>query len=64
MNKVIGYFSAALVFISAVMFLGDQQHVDQNFKATIDILFVPALLSFAALVALVKVKQFKEGASL
>ena len=35
-----------------------------EFKEIIDILFVPSLVSFAALAVFVKVKQFREGFAL
>jgi hypothetical protein len=64
MNKIIGYFSGALIFLSAIVFLGDQSSYDPNFEALMSKLFVPAIIGYIAIVAAVKFKQSKEGLSL
>ena len=63
-SNFIMVFSGALAFIAGLMYITDTSAVNSSFEATIDKLFVPAIIGYIAIVAAVKYKQMKEGLSL
>ena len=57
-------FSGALAFVAGLLYATDTSVVDTGFKANMDTLFVPAIIGYIVIVAVVKMKQSKEGLSL
>ena len=63
-SNFIMIFSGVLAFISGLLYATDTNVVNLNFEATINKLFVPAIVCYIAIVAVVKFKQSREGLSL
>jgi len=63
-SNFIMVFSGALAFVAGLLYATDTSVVNPNFEATMSTLFVPAIVGYVAIVAVVKMKQSKEGLAL